>query len=303
LSSQKRFKQYDSIHDEILAWYDGYSWDGETRLLNPYSLLTFFSHRKFESFWYASGTPWFLLDMIKKKPESYITLRNFEIEEGVLDTFDIQRIEIEPLLFQTGYLTVKEIIETRGSPVYVLDIPNYEVRKAFNLQIVSALTGIGDAHTWQTHMQISRALQAGDMQKMLDMLRGLFASIPYELHVDLEAYYHSIFYAAMTVLGFDMDVEVSASKGRVDAVLELGDKAYVMEFKYVRCQPDASGEDKRKLFDKALDGAMEQIRDKGYAAKYIGCGKAIYKAAFAFLGRDEIEMRVEMAEEELVVSD
>ena len=147
-------------------------------------------------------------------------------------------------------------------------------------------------HTKRAQKEISDALRAGDLQRVLDMLRGLFASIPYNLHVDLEAYYHSIFYAVMTILGFDMDVEVSVSKGRVDAVLELDEIVYVFEFKYCKQPHDDGPVDKQALFEATLDEAMAQINAKGYAAKYLGSGKTIYQAAFAFLGRDAIEMRV-----------
>jgi len=293
MSTHKRLMKYASIKDEILAWYDGYSWDGESRLLNPFSLLNSFSDRKFKRYWYATGTPSFLINMIKKKPESYLSLKNLQITEDMLDTFEIERIELEPLLFQTGYLTVKEVAETMGPPVYTLDVPNYEVRDAFSMQIVSALTESGDVRAGQAKLQISAALESGDLQKMLDILRGLFASIPYQLHVKEEAYYHSIFYAVMTLLGFDMDVEVSTSRGRVDAILELNDKVYVMEFKYEKCPPETSDDEKKKLFATTLDDAMKQITDRGYCDRYKGSGKAIYKVVFAFLGRDEIEMRAE----------
>ena len=291
LSTLKRFERYENIKNEILTWYDGYSWDGVSKVINPFSLISFFIQKRFGCFWYASGTPKFLVDFIKEKPESYLSLKNLKISERVLDSFDIKNMELEPLLFQTGYLTVKEVIETRGSPIYLLEIPNFEVRDAFSMQIVSALTEGGDARTERIQNDISESLQAGDLQRMLELLRSLFASIPFNLHVELEAYYHSIFYAVMTVLGFDMNVEVSTSRGRVDAALELDDKIYIMEFKYVKCPPDASNETKLKLSDKALDEAMAQINDRGYSAKYIGCGKTIYQAAFAFLGRDNIEMR------------
>ena len=97
----------------------------------------------------------------------------------------------------------------------------------------------------------------------------------------------------MGVLGSDLDVEVSVSKGRIDAVLELADKVYVMEFKYRDCPPDAAPELKSKLFYDALNDAMTQINDKNYSLKYIGGGKTILHAAFAFLGRDNIEMKIE----------
>jgi len=293
LAENKNFRHYDSICDEILAWYDGYSWDGESRLLNPFSLLNFFEQERFSGFWYASGTPGFLPEMIKKRPESYTNLKDFEITEQMLDSADIDRLTLEPLLFQTGYLTVKSIPPPLGMPSYILDIPNFEVREAFNLNVLSALTENDDVKTGQMRLRISRALAAGDLSKMLEILRAFFASIPYELHIDLEAYYHSIFYTFMSALGFDMEVEVSVSKGRVDAVLELDDKVYVMEFKYKNCKADAGEEEKQGLFSEALDEGMKQIKDRGYSAKYKGSGKEIYHAAFAFLGRGEIELRME----------
>ena len=132
---------FPSVREEILAWYDGYSWDGKTRVINPFSLLSFFSQERFAAYWYASGTPKFLIDLIKKKPESFLSLNNLELSERVLDSFDIHSLGIEPLLFQTGYLTVKEVPPTTGTPYYRLDIPNREVREAFNLQIIAEFTG------------------------------------------------------------------------------------------------------------------------------------------------------------------
>ena len=122
------------------------------------------------------------------------------------------------------------------------------------------------------------------------MLKSLFSSIPYQLHVDKEAYYHSIFFTVMSVLGFNIDAEVSISKGRIDAVLELEDKVYIFEFKYENCPKDADESEKRVIFDKVLELGMKQITDKGYAKKYMGSTKTIYQAAFAFLGRDNVDM-------------
>jgi len=292
LGQDEYFDQYESIAGEILAWYDGYSWDGETRLLNPYSLLKFFDEGTFESHWYETGTPWFLIEMIRAKPESYLALKNFEIVKSMLDTFDIERLELEPLLFQTGYLTVKKIVQTRGAPRYVLDIPNHEVQEAFSQQVVAALTGSGEVKASKARMEIGDALEAGELQVVLERLRSLFASIPYQLHIAEEAYYHSIFFAVMAMLGFDVYAEVSTSRGRIDAVLELSDMVYIMEFKYAQCQKDASVEQKQKLFDATLKEAMGQIEEKGYADRYRGSGKTVQKVAFAFLGRDEIEMSV-----------
>ena len=293
LSSVDELRQISSIHDEILTWYDGYSWDGVNRVLNPFGLFSFFIQKRFASYWYASGTPKFLVDLIVKDPGVYTNLKNLRMMEIMLDNYDIREIDAESLLFQTGYLTIKDKTFVGVEYVYTLDMPNHEVRKAFDLHVLSAFSGNGQSRVIQAQMEAGEALMTGNLQKLLDILKGLFASIPYQLHIDREAYYHSIFYAVMNVLGFDVEAEVSTSKGRIDAVLELEGKVYVMEFKYHDCGPDAAPEEKRGLFDKVLDDGMRQIKEKGYADRYIAGGKDIRLAAFAFLGRNDIEMRTE----------
>ena len=293
LSSIDRFKHYGDIGDEILAWYDGYSWDGRRRLLNPFSLLSLFETKKIEAFWYSSGSPRFLIELLKSKPESFLNLKNLEMREQVLEIFDIGKMEVESLLFQSGYLTVKEIIHQIGPSLYRLDIPNMEVREAFHLQIISEFTESGLTLADSAYRRIADSLKNGDLLVMLETLRTLFASIPYELHVRAEAYYHSIFFAVITLLGFDIDAEVSTSRGRIDAVLELDDKVYIIEFKYAECPINTSEETKRAIVNKTLADGIEQINKKGYANKYQAGGKTIIKAAFVFLGRDEIEMTIE----------
>ncbi|MCL1817014.1 MAG: PD-(D/E)XK nuclease domain-containing protein, partial [Clostridiales bacterium] len=211
----------------------------------------------------------------------------------VLDIFDIQQMELAPLLFTTGYLTIKETRMRGVVKNYLLKIPNQEVEEALYLDIIAAFTEKGATFTDTAYWQMQKSLASGDLQNILIMLKALFSAIPYQLHIDREAYYHSIFFAIMSVLGLDIEAEVSVAGGRVDAVLELADKVYVMEFKYVDCEPATSDEVKRNLFEKALREGLEQIKERGYCNKFLGCGKTIYQVAFAFLGRDDIEMRVE----------
>jgi len=261
-------------------------------VINPFSLLSFFEQERFSAFWYSSGSPKFLIDLIKRRPEGYAGLENPEIGEWELDTFDIDSIEAGPLLFQTGYLTVKEKPITMGSPAYRLGVPNREVREAFNLHILAEFAESEAQSAETAYRRMKGSLQTGDLQGLLEALRGQFARIPYILHISREAYYHSIFLSIVTLLGFKAEAEVMVAGGRIDAALELDDKAYVVEFKYVGC-PEGAGEDeKRELSGKALDEGMKQIEEKGYAKKYDGSGKTVYRAAFAFLGRSDIEMRV-----------
>ena len=290
LTSLGELGDYDSIRDEILAWYDGYSWDGKTRVINPFSLLSFFSQERFSSFWYSSGTPGFLIKLIKEKPSSFLLLKDLVISERVLDIVDIRKMSLAPLLFQTGYLSVAE--RRFGTPeTYLLRMPNFEVREAFNLSIMAELTESEEYFTETAYRKMKDSLKTGDLQNMLILLKSLFASIPYQLHVNREAYYHSIFIAIMNVLGFDINAEVQTSNGRIDAVLELEDMVYIMEFKYRYCEQDAPPETKSKLFKEALDEGLKQIQDREYYKKYVGSEKKIYQAAFAFLGRDDIGMK------------
>ncbi|MCL1805157.1 MAG: ATP-binding protein, partial [Clostridiales bacterium] len=292
LALKPYFKRFDNLHDEILAWYDGYSWDGQTRVINPFGLLSFFAQERFASFWYSSGSPKFLMDMIKRNPDAYAEVRDFIMGEWEMDNFDVGNIQAAPLLFQTGYLTVKEVVHGLGSTSYLLEIPNFEVRETFNLQLTAELTEQDYAVAGTAYRRILDALQKGDLRQMLTILKSLYAGIPYQLHIHQEAYYHSLFYAMMNLLGFDTSAEVATSMGRIDAVLEIADKVYVLEFKYEDCAPDADEETKRKLYEKALDEGVRQLADRGYADKYIGSGREIIQAAFAFLGRDNIEMRL-----------
>ena len=293
ISNLKKFNQCKNIQDDILAWYNGYSWDGETRLINPFSLFSFFRQKRFSSFWYASGTPGFMLKLLKQQPESFLELKNYELSERMLDSFDIRRIEIEPLLFQTGYLTVDQKIFRGVVENYLLKIPNREVEEALYLNIIAEFTEKGNAFAEKSYRQIYDSLKSGDLNIMLDVLKTLFASIPYELHINREAYYHSIFYAVMRTLGLNTESEVSVSGGRVDAVLKIGNIVYVMEFKYHDCDSGADSEVKEKLINNLLDEGMRQIKEKGYTDKFANRNSTVYRVAFAFLGKDDITMMVE----------
>ncbi|MDR2570901.1 MAG: ATP-binding protein [Oscillospiraceae bacterium] len=285
------YSNLEYLKKQILKWYDGYSWDGINRVINPFSFFGFIIKEEFRGHWYETGTPTFLIELLKKNPRSFLTTEPIELNNQAIDSFDIGKLNINPLFFQTGYLTVKEVCRSYDGVSYILGIPNQEVREALFSNIVSHLTETDDDIAGSSYLKIRRALNAGDLENILVQIKTLFSSIPYNLHIEREAYYHSIFYAIMNIFDFDIDAEVSTAKGRIDAVLELEDKVYVIEFKYKNCAPDATDEEKRSLYDTALDEGMHQITDRGYTDKYKGSGKKIYTAVFAFIGRDEIEMR------------
>jgi len=246
---------------QILEWYDGYSWDGSSFLLNPFSLLNYFQRGQFRTFWYNSGTPKFLLDLIKTGPLSYTMEEPFEITEDNLDAMDIDHLSLIPLLFQTGYLTIAEQLDEYGT--YNLRIPNFEVNKAFHTHLLSALAEIPDSKTKKISQNMIRVLQHGEPEKLQPLLVSLFSSIPYQLHIDAESYYHSIFYVLLKLLGAHIHAEISVGLGRADVILETNEIVYVMEWKYCRCDVKASSDEKQALLNTAIEAAREQISSKG----------------------------------------
>ena len=291
LSSLDTSGYSSNLHNEIMYWYGGYSWDGRNGVINPHSLLSFFARRGFSSFWHSSGTPRFLLDLIKNRPKGYTDLKRLEMGEWSLDSFDIQNMDVEPLLFQTGYLTVKEVRPEPAPAAYILGIPNNEVRMAFDLHILADFTESGTTTAETAYRKIKESLISGDLKSMLNTLRALFSAIPDKLSIGRDAYYHSIFQALLSLLGFEVKAEISGAGVVVDAVLELKDKVYVMELRYRDTTPYATPDRVRRLFEEGLIKGMRQLRGKGYHRKYAGGGKTIHLAVFTFLGSSAIEIR------------
>ncbi|MCL1914647.1 MAG: AAA family ATPase [Eubacteriaceae bacterium] len=146
LAKKDSLRHVGNLYEEILAWYDGYSWDGETRVINPFSLLNFLHRGYFSSFWYSSGAPKFLIDIIKENPELFLELKNLQISEADLDSFDLGKLDLVLLLFQIGYLTVSQVRYERGEPYFHLKIPNREVGESFHMNIIAELAG-REAHS------------------------------------------------------------------------------------------------------------------------------------------------------------
>jgi hypothetical protein len=116
---------------EIKDWYNGYSWDGRNFVYNPFSVLNLFSKEKFENYWFATGTPTFLVNLIKEKKSKIVEFEQKAVDSTVFESFDIENIGIIPLLFQTGYLTVKAVKRVKLRNKYILSYPNEEVKEAF----------------------------------------------------------------------------------------------------------------------------------------------------------------------------
>ena len=250
----EELKLYDN--EKIKFWYNGYSWDLKTKVYNPFSLLNFFRDKgKFRNYWFVTGTPTFLINLSKDK--KLVNFENIAISPTSLEAYRIDNIQLIPLMFQTGYLTIKDI--DPETDIYTLDYPNQEVRSAFLENLANNyIQNSEDEQSVILALQISTALKEGNLEKVQQILNTLFKSIPYTLwQKENEHFYHAIIHLIFKLLGIYVDSEVQTSDGRMDALVRLEKYVYCFEFK----------------LDESADVALEQIEKKGYLTPYLHQGR------------------------------
>ncbi|MDR1593174.1 MAG: ATP-binding protein, partial [Prevotellaceae bacterium] len=226
----------EELLDKIRYWYNGYSWDGKNSVYNPFSTLLLFTEKIFKDYWFASGTPTFLVNLIKDRNEIRLLTEPSQIQESGFDKFDIHTLDAQLLLFQTGYLTVKSITTDVFTQQrnFTLDIPNEEVRQAMMEHLVGSFANFPDSQTGVVRSRMMHTLFDGDISKFEQSVKELFANIPYQLHLKSEAYYHSMLLLWLNMLGFKVEAEVSTDKGRIDAVWTWDERIVVAEVKFSR---------------------------------------------------------------------
>ena len=258
---QKCMQSLKISREELLSnmkiWYDGYTWDGETEVYNPFGTLNFLSARMFKNYWFATGSPDFLIQQMRKFDR--FDVENVLIDSSMLDKYDIENIALIPLLFQTGYLTVKSMDAMTGE--MVLDYPNKEVRQSmYNFLIDDIAQNPHRLHTGMTIQDINRAFLAKDLLKVKEILNGLLGDLPNETYQNqTEGLYHGLVHLIFSYLGMFISSEVHSSKGQADAVVQTLTDIYIFEFK----------------FNKTADEALQQIKKQNYATKYRPSGKTI----------------------------
>ena len=263
--------------EQIKFWYNGYSWNGKDRVYNPFSILNLFVEQRFSNYWFASGTPTFLMKLIKHKKLDVTTLENQKVSEIVFDSYKIENLNIFVLLFQTGYLTISEIDNKAISRQYILNYPNFEVKEAFIIFLFESFTNQGMEKIQPLAEDLRLHLQADNFEGFMNIIRSLFAKIPYPLHIEQEAYYHSLFYMILVLMGVEIDLEVLTDKGRIDGVLEMKDKIYLIEFKYGKADSDV---------DKLTKKALQQIKDKNYGERFLNDSRKLVYLGVGFAGKE-----------------
>jgi hypothetical protein len=163
--------------ENMRMWYDGYSWDGVNRLYNPFGTLKFLRNQRFENFWFATGSPQFLIQQMRKI--TFFNVENAHINNRLLEKYDIENLELIPLLFQTGYLTVKSMDAMTGN--MVLDYPNREVRESiYEFLIDDVAKNPLRIHTGMTIEDLKKAFISRDLNKVKTILNSLLGDLPVE---------------------------------------------------------------------------------------------------------------------------
>ena len=237
--------------EKIKYWYNGFRFsESEVKTYNPFSSLLLFNNLIFKYYWFATATPTFLIKLIKEQKYDIINIENQEVVESVFSSYDIEKLQVIPLLFQTGYLTINNYKDS----LYKLGYPNFEVRKAFTTHLLDLFSNIESSLIDSQIIKLVNAINQDDLENFFITLQVFFANIPYELHLKEEKYYQTIFYMIFTLLNFNIEAESSTNKGRIDAVIKTKNKIYIFEF---------------KLNDSA-DNALAQIKEREYYQKYYG---------------------------------
>ena len=238
---------------EEAAWntlrerYNGYWWGEGEKVYNPWAILNCVDTSKFNNFWWASGTPGVLIDMADSLQRPDGDLEGIQTDDMSL-LFDINQPKTEPLLWQSGYLTIKEV----SGQLYTLGFPNAEVREAWYSMMLSHFAGPKGPSGSTTAMIMLNSLNRGDRPRFEQALTALFSAIPYNLHQKNEAYYHSIFFAVIKAIGGEIIPEPSSSLGRADAVIETDKTIYIIEFKLGRASDALAQIEEKRYYEPFL---------------------------------------------------
>ena len=281
--------------EQIRAWYNGYNWRGGERVYNPWAILHLFASREFETHWFETATPRFLIDTLLRRGFPAPDLENVHANAALLATFDVDTMATEALLFQTGYLTIVDEARRDGQPLYRLGYPNREVRRGLNESLLDVLVS-----NWRSAGDggaLRRLLAAADWTGLEALFRKLLAGIPHDWHrrndiARYEGYWSSVFYAFFQASMDGVAVEDSTSRGRLDMAVVLGGDAFLFEFKVAERAaasarpPSGDGTDDAPASGIAAqageaaartDGAaLAQLKARRYADKYRAHNRTVH---------------------------
>jgi hypothetical protein len=257
--------------EEIRKWYNGYRW-GQTTVYNPFDVLLLFQSREFRAWWFETGTPTFLVEWLKARNFFTPQLEKTFADDELLSAFDVDHIQPEAMLWQTGYLTIAKKERVNNFVAYTLSVPNLEVRQALNRSLLGAWIP-HEAQVMKASLSLIRAFESLDNSFIRSHFEQLYASIPHDWYrnnpmAQFEGYYASVFYSHLAALGLDIIAEDVSHWGQCDLVVRVGQSVWIIEFKLV--DHEATGQ------------SLKQIQEKSYSAKYSQAGVKIIELGVEF---------------------
>ena len=255
---------YEQFRDKLREYYDGYHFtQNSIGIYNPFSLLNAFDRKEFGSYWFETGTPTYLIELLKRYHYDLEHMAHAETYADVLNSIYGDE-EPLPVIFQSGYLTIKGYNEEFG--LYRLGFPNREVEEGFVKFLIPYYTRFNKIEAPFEIQRFVQEIRAGEPDAFFRRLQSFFADTPYELVKDLELHYQNVLFIVFKLVGFYVKAEYHTSQGRIDLVLQTDKYIYVMEFK----------------LDGTAEEALHQINDKQYALPFAADSRKVLKIGVNF---------------------
>lgn len=256
----------EECYDQIKEWYNSYKFSKQGGLVyNPFSTLRLLDSKDFVAHWFETGTPAFLIDLMKARQFDLSNLEQINVSMQSFSSFDIEDLPTLPLLYQTGYLTIKAYLPHINA--FCLGFPNREVSQSFSDNLLTTFASSKvECSKFLVEITSNLYIDPWDYTQFFTIMEKLFALIPYDLYVKQEKHFHSLFYLIIKLAGFQISAEIHTHQGRADAALETKGKIIIFEFK----------------LDKSARVAIDQIKDKGYHKLYQDCQLPIYLVGINF---------------------
>ncbi|WP_300694218.1 ATP-binding protein [uncultured Phocaeicola sp.] len=263
--AEARGVSYDKLCDDLKAYYDGYHFTHHSiGMYNPFSLLNAFKYKEFGSYWFETGTPTYLVKLLKKHHYDLERMAREETDSQVLNSIDSESTNPIPVIYQSGYLTIKGYNEEFG--MYRLGFPNREVEEGFVRFLLPFYANVNKVESPFEIQKFVREVRSGDYDSFFRRLQSFFADTTYEVIREQELHYENVLFIVFKLVGFYTRVEYHTSKGRIDLVLQTDRFIYVMEFK----------------LDGTAEEALQQIHDKHYALPFASDGRKLFKIGVNF---------------------
>ena len=263
--AQKQKMSLEEVCRELKVCYDGYHFvENSIGIYNPFSLLNTFDKMKFGSYWFETGTPTYLVKLLKKHHYDLERMAREETDSQVLNSIDSESTNPIPVIYQSGYLTIKGYNEEFG--MYRLGFPNREVEEGFVRFLLPFYANVNKVESPFEIQKFVREVRSGDYDSFFRRLQSFFADTTYEVIREQELHYENVLFIVFKLVGFYTRVEYHTSKGRIDLVLQTDRFIYVMEFK----------------LDGTAEEALQQIHDKHYALPFASDGRKLFKIGVNF---------------------